>query len=106
MTGLSFNMLCQRVGADMALRDYAKTTQRDHLRRLANFAAFLGHSPETATFEDVRRYQPHLKETGAPFRNGITSLPHFDLSFASLSVDGRLTGTLILVVKNANCQWC
>jgi integrase/recombinase XerD len=28
------------------------------------FAAFLKRSPETATFEDIRRFQLHLAETG------------------------------------------
>jgi len=80
MTEAPFNSLCQRVCADMAVRGYANTTQQDHLRRLARFAAFLGHSPEMATFEDVRRYQLHLQETGATvsYRNrAVTTLRFF-----------------------------
>jgi integrase/recombinase XerD len=30
-----------------------------------NFAAFLGCSPDTASFEDVRRYHLHLAVSGA-----------------------------------------
>src|SRR5256885_3846767 len=33
-------------------------------RRISNFAAFLGPSPDTASFEDVRRYQLHLAASG------------------------------------------
>jgi integrase/recombinase XerD len=35
------------------------------VRRVKNFAAFLGRSPDTASFEDVRRYQLHLAASGA-----------------------------------------
>jgi hypothetical protein len=31
---------------------------------IKNFAAFLGRSPDTASFEDVRRYQLHLAASG------------------------------------------
>jgi integrase/recombinase XerD len=34
------------------------------VQRVKNFAAFLGRSPDTASFEDVRRYQLHLTTTG------------------------------------------
>jgi hypothetical protein len=39
--------------------------QHDYLQRVKNFAAFLGRSPDTASFEDVRRYQLHLAAGGA-----------------------------------------
>ena len=32
--------------------------------RVKNFAAFLGRSPDTASFEDVRRFQLHLAASG------------------------------------------
>ena len=34
------------------------------MQRIKNFAAFVGRSPDTATFEDVRRYQLHLAASG------------------------------------------
>ena len=34
------------------------------MQRVKNFAAFLGRSPDTASFEDVRRYQLHLTTSG------------------------------------------
>jgi site-specific recombinase XerD len=37
---------------------------------IKNFAAFLGLSPDTASFEDVRRYQLHLAASGV----GVPSL--------------------------------
>ena len=39
-------------------------TQRGHLRGCKRFAAFLKRSPETATAEDIRRFQLHLAEAG------------------------------------------
>jgi integrase/recombinase XerD len=39
-------------------------TQTDYIRRVKNFAAFLGRSPDTATREDVRRYLLHLASSG------------------------------------------
>ena len=38
--------------------------QHDYVQRVKNFAAFLGRSPDTASFEDVRRYQLHLAASG------------------------------------------
>jgi len=35
------------------------------VQRVKNFAAFLGRSPDTASFEDVRRYHLHLATSGA-----------------------------------------
>ena len=34
------------------------------MQRIKNFTAFLGRSPDTASFEDVRRYQLHLTGSG------------------------------------------
>ncbi|HZC98051.1 MAG TPA: phage integrase N-terminal SAM-like domain-containing protein [Bradyrhizobium sp.] len=48
----------------MTTRKFAPKTQHDYVQRVKNFAAFLGRSPDTATFEDVRRYQLHLTASG------------------------------------------
>jgi site-specific recombinase XerD len=49
---------------DMTIRKFAPKTQHDYVQRVKNFAAFLGRSPDTASFEDVRRYQLHLTTSG------------------------------------------
>ena len=49
---------------DMTIRKSAPKTQHDYVQRVKNFAAFLGRSPDTASFEDVRRYQLHLAASG------------------------------------------
>jgi site-specific recombinase XerD len=58
---------------DMNLRKLSAATQRAHIRSCRRFAAFLKRSPDTATAEDIRRFQLHLAETGMSIgnRNGI-----------------------------------
>jgi site-specific recombinase XerD len=49
---------------DMTIRKLAPKTQHDYLQKVKNFAAYLGRSPDTASAEDVRRYQLHLSASG------------------------------------------
>jgi integrase/recombinase XerD len=56
--------LRQRMLDDMALRKFAPATQTAYVRAVKNFTRFLGESPDTATAEDLRRYQLHLVEQG------------------------------------------
>ena len=46
-----------------------RRTQRGHIRSCKRFAAFLKRSPDTATAEDIRRFQLHLSETGVSICN-------------------------------------
>jgi site-specific recombinase XerD len=56
--------LRQRMLEDMAMRGLRSDTQRDYVRVVRSFAAFLGRSPDTATAEDIRRFQVHQRESG------------------------------------------
>jgi integrase/recombinase XerD len=47
----------------MNARKLCAGTQRGHIRSCKRFAAFLKRSPDTASLEDVRRFQLHLAET-------------------------------------------
>jgi len=49
---------------DMAMRGLREETQRDYIRFVRSFAAFVGRPPDTATAEDVRRFQVHQVESG------------------------------------------
>jgi integrase len=49
---------------DMNARKLCAGTQRGHIRACKRFAAFLKRSPETASLEDIRRFQLHLAEAG------------------------------------------
>src|ERR1035438_3493249 len=61
--------LRQRMIEDMSARKLGAGTQRGHIRSCKQFVAFLERSPDTATAEDVRRFQLHLSETGASICN-------------------------------------
>ena len=61
--------LRQRMIEDMNARKLCAGTQRGHIQSCKRFAAFLKRSPDTATVEDIRRFQLHLSETGASICN-------------------------------------
>jgi integrase/recombinase XerD len=56
--------LRRRMLEDMAVRKFGDKTRHDYIRHVETFTAFLGRSPDTATADDVRRYQVHLTESG------------------------------------------
>src|SRR3954471_2284569 len=56
--------LRQRMLEDMAMHGLRDATQRDYLRFVRNFAAFLRRPPDTATPEDIRRFQVFQAESG------------------------------------------
>ena len=57
--------LRQRMIEDMTIRQFGPKTQHDYVRVVADFARFLGRSPDQAEPEDLRRYQLHLASLGA-----------------------------------------
>jgi integrase/recombinase XerD len=69
MTIKAITPLRQRMIEDMNARKLCAGTQRGHIRSCKRFAAFLKRSPDTATAEDIRRFQLHLSETGASICN-------------------------------------
>jgi site-specific recombinase XerC len=54
--------LRQRMIEDMMARRFGEHTQRDYVRAVKRFAAYLGCSPDKASAEDLRRYQLHLSK--------------------------------------------
>jgi site-specific recombinase XerD len=54
--------LRQRVIDDMTARRFSEDTKRDYVRNVRNFTAFLGRSPDTATSDDLRRFQLHMAQ--------------------------------------------
>ena len=65
----TISALRQRMIEDMNLRKLGAHTQRSHIYSCKRFAAFLKRSPETATCEDIRRFQLHLADTGTSICN-------------------------------------
>ena len=56
--------LHQRMLDDMRMRKLAPKTQSHYIRAVRQFAGFLGRAPDTASVEDLRRYQLHLVDHG------------------------------------------
>jgi integrase/recombinase XerD len=69
MTTKAITPLRQRMIEDMNARKLCAGTQRGHIRSCKRFAAFLKRSPDTATLEDIRRFQLHLADTGMSICN-------------------------------------
>ena len=65
----SVSPLRQRMIEDMNARRLCAGTQRGHISSCRRFAAFLKRSPDTATSEDIRRFQLKLAESGASICN-------------------------------------
>jgi site-specific recombinase XerD len=61
--------LRQRMIEDMTARKLNPHTQRSHLQSCRRFAAWLKRSPDTATPDEVRRFQLHLIERGTSICN-------------------------------------
>jgi site-specific recombinase XerD len=75
----SIESLRARMLEDMRIRGFVEKTRLDYLRHLERLTGFLGRSPDTATAEDLRRFQ--LSQTdaglGAPTVNGAVSALRF-----------------------------
>ena len=54
--------LRQRLIDDMTARRFSEDTRRDYVRNVRKFTAFLGRSPDTASAEDLRRFQLHMAQ--------------------------------------------
>ena len=51
-----------RMNQDLRIRNYAPTTIKTYIKRVAAFARFFGRSPEFLGPEEIRTYQVHLVE--------------------------------------------
>jgi integrase/recombinase XerD len=71
--------LRQRMIEDMTARRFKEKVQKDYVRHVRTFAAFLGRSPDTATSEDLRRFQLHLarQQIGAASINAAIAALRF-----------------------------
>ncbi len=65
MTDRIISPLRQRMTEDMTIRGFTVGTQRGYLVAVENFTSFLGRAPDGATAEDLRRYQLHMRSSGA-----------------------------------------
>jgi integrase/recombinase XerD len=64
MTDEAMSPLRRRMIEDMTIRRLSPKTQQGYIRTIKNLAAFLGRSPDKASFEDIRRFQLHVAQSG------------------------------------------
>ncbi len=71
--------LRERMINDMTARRFSEVIRKDYVRHVRTFAGFLGRSPDTATCEDLRRFQMHLaqQQIGAPTINAAIAALRF-----------------------------
>jgi site-specific recombinase XerD len=79
MTEAPVSPLRRRMIEDMTIRKFAPRTQEGYIRAVKGFSAFLRASPDTASFEDLRRYQLHLvsSRAGVPTINQTVTALRF-----------------------------
>jgi len=87
--------LRQRMIEDMVMRKMSDKTQAAYIRAVRTFTGYLGRSPDTATAEDLRRYQLHLVERGiSPIsvNAAITGLKFFfDVTLGQATAVGKMS---------------
>jgi integrase/recombinase XerD len=90
MTDECISPLRQRMLDDMSVRHFGEKTRKDYIRAVKNLTLFLQRSPDTASNEDLRRFQLHLAEqrVGAPTINSTVSALRF------LRISSATTGPL------------
>jgi integrase/recombinase XerD len=79
MTEPAISPLRRRMIEDMTVRNFSEKTRTDYIRHIKTVTAFLGRSPDTATAEDLRRFQLHQTKSGlrAPSINSSVSALRF-----------------------------
>jgi integrase/recombinase XerD len=64
MTDRAISPLRRRMIEDMRIRGFAPRTRASYVRAVRHLTVFLGHSPDRANAEDLRRYQLYLASSG------------------------------------------
>src|SRR5438128_770344 len=92
------SVLRARMIEDMRVRGFSEKTRNDYIRNVRAFAAFIGRSPDTATAEDLRRFQLHQVQAGVrpPSINGAVAALRF---FFSVTLDRPDLARRLTVVR-------
>lgn len=110
MTALQFEKpltdLRRRMLQDMTNRNFGAKTQHDYIRHIETFARFLGRAPNTATGDDIRRFQAEQIARGAQPPKMTRKLPRCASSSASRAV--ALTSRIRLPARitPGSCRAC
>jgi site-specific recombinase XerD len=73
--------LRQRMIDDMRMRNFSPSTQRNYIRYVRDFAAYLRRSPDQASAEELRRYLLHLTDKGVSATSYNANLPALKFFF-------------------------
>ena len=100
MSDETISPLRRRMIEDMTVRNFVEKTRHDYIRHVRTFTAFLGRSPDSATPEDLRRFQLHQTETGVrpPTLNSAVSALRF---LFSVTLDRPDLARRLTVVRQA-----
>jgi len=86
--------LRQRMIEDMHMRKLAPKTQASYICAVKKLVDYLGHSPHTATAEDLRQFQLHLTDRGTSritINTTITALRFFfEVTVGNKDIVGKL----------------
>ena len=88
----SVSPLRQRMIEDMTLRKLNSSTQIGYIRAVVKLTRYLGRSPDTATAEDLRRFQLHMVEndvSSITINTTLTGLKFFFDQTAGTSHEAR-----------------
>jgi integrase/recombinase XerD len=90
--------LRRRMIEDMTVRNFVEKTRIDYIRHVRTFTAFIRRSPDTATAEDLRRFQLHQTQTGVrpPTINGSVAALRF---FFTVTLDRPELGRHLTFVR-------
>ena len=95
---LPVSALRARMIEDMTVRGFTEETHSNYIREVRAFAAFIRRSPDTATAEDLRRFQLHQRQSGMqpPSINSSVSALRF---FFSVTLDRPDLARRLAVVR-------
>jgi site-specific recombinase XerD len=79
---------------DMTMRKLAAKTQASYICAVKKLADYLGHSPHTATAEDLRQFQLHLTDQGASRITINTTITALRFFFETTVGDRHIAGKL------------
>ena len=87
-----------RMIEDMTVRGFTEETRSNYIRDVRAFAAFIRRSPDTATAEDLRRFQLHQTQSGSqpPSINSAVSALRF---FFTVTLDRPDLARRLTVVR-------
>ena len=73
--------LRQRMIDDMRMRNFSPSTQRNYIRYVRDFAAYLQRAPDQASAEELRQYLLHLTDKGISATSYNACLPALKFFF-------------------------